>query len=100
MYAEPLDDFEVVFFEFPRKGQHAFWNKNVDFPLSLAFLDEDGEIVDFKDLEEQSEKMTAPNSNDIKYVVEAKKGVFDKCQIEIGDKLFIKGKNLILDKKT
>lgn len=100
MYAEPLEEFEVVFFKFPRKGQHGFWNKNVEFPLSLAFLDEDYEILDFKDLEKQSPKLVAPETEDVKFVVEAKKGIFEKLGISIGDKLILKGKNLILDKKT
>ena len=39
MFAEPLDENEVVFFEFNFPDNHSFWNKNVDFGLSLAFLD-------------------------------------------------------------
>ena len=100
MFADPLEEFEVVFFKFPRKGQHGFWNKNVEFSLSLAFLDEDYEILDFKDLEKQSPKLVAPETEDVKFVVEAKKGIFEKLGISIGDKLILKGKNLILDKKT
>jgi len=41
MFAEPLEELEVVFFTFPSKGQHSFWNNNVDFSLSLAFLNKD-----------------------------------------------------------
>lgn len=100
MFADPLEEFEVVFFKFPRKGQHGFWNKNVEFSLSLAFLDEDYEILDFKDLEKQSPKLVSPETEDVKFVVEAKKGIFEKLGISIGDKLILKGKNLILDKKT
>ena len=100
MFADPLEEFEVVFFKFPRKGQHGFWNKNVEFSLSLAFLDEDFEILDFKDLEKQSPKLVSPETEDVKFVVEAKKGIFEKLGISIGDKLILKGKNLILDKKT
>ena len=100
MFAEPLEELEVVFFTFPSKGQHSFWNNNVDFSLSLAFLNKDFEIVDFKDLEKQSKKLVAPDADDVKYVVEAYKGIFKKLKINIGDKLILKGKKLILDKKT
>ena len=100
MFAEPLEDLEIVFFKFPRKGEHGFWNKNVEFSLSLAFLNEDFEIIDFKDLEKQSTKLVSPKTDDVKYVVEAKKGIFEKLGISLGDKLILKGKNLILDKKT
>ncbi len=100
MFAEPLEELEVVFFTFPSKGQHSFWNNNVDFSLSLAFLNNDFEILDFKDLEKQSTKLVAPDADDVKYVVEAYKGIFKKLKINIGDKLILKGKKLILDKKT
>ena len=100
MFAEPLEELEVVFFTFPSKGQHSFWNNNVDFSLSLAFLNNDFEIVDFKDLEKQSTKLVAPDADDVKYVVEAYKGIFKKLKINIGDKLILKGKKLTLDKKT
>lgn len=100
MFAEPLEDLEIVFFKFPRKGEHGFWNKNVEFSLSLAFLNDDFEIIDFKDLEKQSTKLVSPKTDDVKYVVEAKKGIFEKLGISLGDKLILKGKNLILDKKT
>ena len=100
MFAEPLEELEVVFFTFPSKGQHSFWNNNVDFSLSLAFLNNDFEILDFKDLEKQSTKLVAPDADDVKYVVEAYKGIFKKLKINIGDKLILKGKKLTLDKKT
>lgn len=100
MFAEPLEDLEIVFFKFPRKGEHGFWNKNVEFSLSLAFLNDDFEIIDFKDLEKQSSKLVSPKTDNVKYVVEAKKGIFEKLGISLGDKLILKGKNLILDKKT
>ena len=38
MFAEPLEDNEVVFFIFPHSDFLSFWNKNVSFDLSLAFF--------------------------------------------------------------
>lgn len=84
MFAPPLDDDEVALFVFPHSDRYGFWNKNVSFKLSLAFLDENQKIVDIKDLEAQSPKTVAPDY-DAKYVVEAKAGVFDKLGIRTGD---------------
>lgn len=99
MFAEPLDEYEVVYFDFPNEDQHSFWNNNVDFALSLAFLNKKNEIVDFKDLKAKDKKLVSPDSYDVKYVVEAKHGIFDKLGIKIGDKLILKDKKLILNKK-
>ena len=48
MHQEALKKNECAFFEFPRLGSHAFWNKNVDFPISLIFCDKNGFVEDVK----------------------------------------------------
>ncbi len=98
MHAEPLEDFETAFFIFPEIGNYSFWNKNVSFPLTLAFLDKDFKIVDFKDLEAEQTESVYPKSNNVKYVVEANKDTFKKLDIEIGDFLIHKGDDLVLRK--
>ncbi len=100
MFADPLDDNEVVFFKFDFPDNHSFWNKNVDFGLSLAFLDKDYKILDIKDMQANSEKSCVPKSNNVQFVVEANQGTFEKLNIKIGDKLVLKGKKLILNKET
>ena len=100
MHAKPLEELEVAYFIFPVEDCHSFWNKNVDFSLTLAFLDKNDEIVDFKDLEKQSPKLVSPDSNRIKFVVEANKGLFKKIGIKIGDKLILKNNKLIVEKKS
>jgi len=100
MNAEPLDEYEVVYFEFDYPDSYSFWNKNVSFPLSLAFLDKNHKIVDIKDMEADDPKSVGPDSNSVVFVVEANKGLFKKLGIGIGDKLLLKGNKLILSKKT
>ena len=99
MYHKPIQHDECAFFTFPREGQHSFWNKNVDFSLSLAFLNKDMEVVDFKDLEKQSPKSAVPNSNAVVYVIEAKKGTFEKHNIGKGDQFQLKNKKLVVKKQ-
>jgi uncharacterized membrane protein (UPF0127 family) len=65
MFAKPLDDMEVVYFIFDNPDCYGFWNKNVDFPLSLAFLDKDSKILDIKDLAAHSERSVYPKSNNV-----------------------------------
>lgn len=96
MFHKPLADYDVAYFIFPYEDCHSFWNKNVDFPLSLAFLDDRNRILDFKDMDEQSEKSVSPESNKIKFVVEANKGIFDNLKIKKGDILIPENQKLIL----
>lgn len=100
MYADPLDDYEVVLFKFDFPDCYSFWNKNVSFPLSLAFLDEKYRIRDIKDMEADDTKSVYPDSSKIVFVVEANKGTFENLGIKIGDKLTMKGNKLVLDKEN
>lgn len=95
MHADPLEDEEVVFFIFPHSDFHSFWNKNVSFDLSLAFLDEMGRVVDFGDLKAESEKPVA-SSRPSRFVIEAKKGAFDNKGVKIGDLVKFLGDTLVV----
>ena len=95
MHAEPLEDKEVVFFIFPNSDYLSFWNKNVSFDLSLAFLNDVGRVVDFCELKAESEKPMA-SSRPARFVIEAKKGAFDKMGVKVGDMFDYTGKKLKL----
>ena len=84
MFADPLAEDEVALFVFPHSDRYAFWNRNVSFGLTLAFLDENGRVVDTKDLEAQSESMVSPDA-DARFVVELKKGTLEKLGAKKGD---------------
>lgn len=90
MFSNPLEDDECAFFSFPYMERHAFWNKNVSYNLSLAFLDDNGKIVDFKDLQKEDEKGVYPDKT-AKYVIEAKHGIFLKNNIKLGDYVLLEG---------
>lgn len=100
MHSEPLEKYEVAYFVFPYKGMHSFWNKNVSYPLSLAFLNSDNEIVDIKDLGAEQTESVAPDSNFVKYVVEANKDTFKELDIKVGDKLEYKDNKIVFRKSN
>jgi uncharacterized membrane protein (UPF0127 family) len=87
MFSTPLDDDEVALFIFPHMGRHAFWNKNVSYGLTLAFINDSGKIVDIADMDAYSTKSVAPSTSDVKFVVEAAQGALDRHGVSIGDML-------------
>ena len=94
MFADPLEDDEAVFFIFPYEDKYSFWNKNVSFPLSLAFLDNRNRILDILDMDAHCQKGCTPCSNFVKYVVEVPSGAFKKRSINVGDRILQKDKHL------
>ncbi len=85
MHAEPLEDDEAVLFVFPHADRYGFWNKNVSFGLSLAFCDESGRIVHMADMNPDDPSRVEPETDDIRFVVEVKRGAFSRLGVSKGD---------------
>ncbi|MBU8792459.1 DUF192 domain-containing protein [Oceanobacillus caeni] len=87
MFVERLPENEGMLFVFPGKIYGGFWMKNTYIPLSIAFLDSDGQILKIMDM--------APCMGDIcpiydpqvsyHYAIEVNLGWFEKNQIKEGD---------------
>ncbi|MDX9707052.1 MAG: DUF192 domain-containing protein [Azospira sp.] len=53
---------EGMIFVFPQTATHCFWMKNTPLPLSIAFLDEGGRIVDIAEMAPLSEENLCPGA--------------------------------------
>ena len=95
MHRKPLKKTECAFFNFPREGKHSFWNKNVDFPISLIFCDSEQKVQDVKFLEAQQLNSVTSDSFDIKYVIEAHKEAPSLFDIKKGAKAVIENNSII-----
>ena len=96
MHADPLADDETALFVFAQTGRHGFWNKNVSFGLSLAFCDDQFRIVHLADMDAHSERPTAPPSDNVRYVIEAKQGTWDRIGAKTGDVVAYENRELIV----
>jgi len=73
-----------MLFIFPDSGRHPFWMKNTSIPLSIAFIAEDGRIVDIQDMKPLSEEIIYPKE-DHKLALEVPQGYFIEKGIQVGD---------------
>lgn len=87
MFTDPLLDDECALFVFDRERDHVFWNRNVSYPLHLAFVDRDGTVVGIRSMEPMSDDPCSSGSPKVKYVIEARKGALSK--IEVGDRMVV-----------
>jgi uncharacterized membrane protein (UPF0127 family) len=44
-----------MLFVFPQRARHCMWMKNTLLPLSVAFLDDDGRVLNVEDMQPQTE---------------------------------------------
>ena len=99
MFTEALDKNECAFFIFPKTSDYSFWNKNVSYPLDLAFCDENLKVVAIKSMDANSEKSCRSGHSNIKYVIEAINGAFE--DVNVDDYVILNGRdrNLYFSKK-
>ena len=82
--AMPANDGMLFVFEEP--GQQCFWMKNTLLPLSIAFLADDGSIVNIDDMQPQTLDSHC-SKKPVRFVLEMNKGWFDKRAITPGAKI-------------
>ena len=75
-----------MLFVFDRPQPLSFWMKNTYIPLSIAFLDENGTILNIEDMQPQDESTHWSKGNAL-YAIEMKRGWFAGKQIEAGAKV-------------
>jgi len=86
MMRERLGPNEGMIFVFPDKAEHCFWMKNTLIPLSIAFLDDDGTVVNIADMQPHSEANHCP-ARPIRYALEMEQGWFARRGIKPGSRL-------------
>jgi uncharacterized membrane protein (UPF0127 family) len=84
MYLEQLADDEGMLFIFPCAQRVSFYMANTPSPLSCAYLDPDGFIVEIHDLEPFNVSLVSSNSTNIQYVLETRQGWFKDHGVSIG----------------
>ena len=86
MFRRTMGNNEGMLFVFEQPSQQCFWMQNTLLPLSVAFVDDEGRIVnldDMKPLTQNSHCSTGP----VRYVLEMNVGWFAKRGIGAGFKL-------------
>ncbi len=86
MMREALKPNHGMVFVFEDKSQHCFWMRNTLLPLSIAFIDDDGTIVNIADMAPKSEASTCPQ-RPVRYALEMDQGWFAKRGVTAGKKI-------------
>ncbi len=88
MFREKLGPDEGMLFVYEREEMLSFWMKNTRIPLSIAFINHKGKIVDIQDMEPFS--LTSHVSRRAaQYALEMNKGWFQRNGVHVGDSVTI-----------
>lgn len=75
-----------MLFVFERPERQCFWMKNTPLPLTIAFIGDDGEIVNFADMEPFSEQAHC-SEKPVRYALEMERGWFRARGVIAGDQV-------------
>ncbi len=87
MYRTALGEDRGMLFVYPAERELTFWMKNTFIPLSIAYIDSEGRIVDILDMKPLDDKPPHYSSSEpVQYALEVNQGFFDKKGVKVGDK--------------
>ena len=86
MFTEPLIGNEAVLFIFDSDRVSGFWNKNVFFPIDIAFLDKNGYVINIETVK-KNQLLTVYSHKPYRYVIETKEDWFINNNIGKGDSM-------------
>lgn len=84
MFRQRMEWNSGMLFVFPDSAQRYFWMKNTMIPLSIAFMDEKGVILNVLEMPPQTEQ-TFPSNGPARFALEMNAGWFSKEGVKAGD---------------
>lgn len=88
MGRESLCDNCGMLFVFEEDVEHGFWMKDTYIPLSIAFISENGTIIEIQHMEPETTDTHKPDEP-YRYALEMNQGSFEDNDIVVGDTVVI-----------
>ena len=83
MFRKSLPTDHGMLFVFEHDSLTCFWMRNTPLPLSIAFIDTDGVIINVRDMQPNSDAEHCPN-RPMRYALEMRQGWFGQYGIKAG----------------
>ena len=87
MFRDSLPEDRGMLFIFDQPKKASFWMRNTKIPLSIAYVDSDGKILEIKSMNPLDETVVPSRSDEVAYALEVNQGWFDRHGITPGAKL-------------
>jgi uncharacterized protein len=87
MFRDSLPEGQGMLFIFEQPKKASFWMKNTKIPLSIAFIDSAGKILEIKSMNPLDETVVPSGSDQVAYALEVNQGWFARHAISNGAKI-------------
>jgi uncharacterized protein len=86
MYRKSLGENRGMLFVYEEEDERSFYMKNTSIPLSIAFMDAEGNIVDIQQMKPfDDEPPSYVSAEPAQYALEVNRGFFRERGVEVGD---------------
>ena len=79
-----------MLFVFDSEQTLSFWMKDTLIPLSVAYLDSEGRIIDIQDMQPLDET-SHPSAEPAQYALEVNQGFYEEHGVKVGDRVDLPG---------
>lgn len=86
MYRQMMRSSEGMLFVYESPQVRCYWMRNTLIPLTIAFIDDDGTIVNLRDMQPRTERSHC-SSKPVRYALEMNQGWFKVRGLKPGSKL-------------
>ncbi len=83
MYRKEMQAHQGMLFIFPERATHCMWMRNTLLPLAVAFIDEDGKIINVEEMAPQTETNHCA-AKPARYALEMNRGWFKQRGFSAG----------------
>ena len=87
MFRDSLPEDRGMLFVFEPPKKATFWMRNTKVPLSIAFIDSAGTILEIKPMYPMDESIVPSRSDQVAYALEVNQGWFERHRISAGAKI-------------
>jgi uncharacterized membrane protein (UPF0127 family) len=87
MFRDSLPENRGMLFIFEQPKKAEFWMRNTRIPLSIAYIDSNGKILEIKSMRPLDETVVPSTSDDVAYALEVNQGWFARNAIRSGAKV-------------
>lgn len=84
MMRRKLDEDHGMLFVFESSSRQSFWMRNTLIPLSIAYMDDRGEILEIHDMFPLDRSAVVSQSESVRYALEVNRGWFARRGIGVG----------------
>jgi hypothetical protein len=84
MYRTNIAENEAMLFVFPGPCRASFYMRNTKLPLTCAYIDAEGIILELHDLKPLDEKPVEAATDRVQFVLETRQGWFEQHNVAVG----------------